>query len=101
MAVVELTAMSRLMCTYPAGREALLPEYSAQANPSGASLVTTDRQEVRIDGLIHASIVIPVVRSRDAASLTVTHALVPSNESAPPNLPAVVRVAPEIVPTLP
>ena len=45
--------------------------------------------------------VIPGGRSSEAASATVTHALVPLNDSAPPNLPAVVRVAPEIVPVFP
>ena len=52
-------------------------------------------------GFTHASSVIPVVRSSDAASATVTHALVPLNESAEPNLPDAVHVALEIVPVLP
>ena len=43
----------------------------------------------------------PVVRSSDAESATVTQSLRPSNVSAPPARPAVVRVAPEIVPGLP
>src|SRR3954468_18172576 len=43
----------------------------------------------------------PLARSRLGLSGTVTTSLTPSNESAPPNLPAVVRVAPEIVPALP
>src|SRR5207247_3498182 len=41
------------------------------------------------------------MRSSDAASATVTHALGPLNDSAPPNLPVVVRVAPEMVPVFP
>ena len=43
----------------------------------------------------------PVVRSRLSASGTVTQSLTPSKLSAPPNLPAAVRVAPLIVPVLP
>ena len=42
-----------------------------------------------------------LVRSSDALSATVTRSLSPSKVSAEPNLPAVLRVAPEIVPTLP
>ena len=38
----------------------------------------------------------PVVRSREAESLTVTRLLVPLKDSALPNLPAVVHVAPSI-----
>ena len=45
--------------------------------------------------------VIPLVRSSEAASATVTQALVPLNDSAAPNLPAAVHVALEIVPALP
>ena len=43
----------------------------------------------------------PVVRSSESASGTVTQSLMPSKLSAPPNLPAVLRVAPVIVPVLP
>ena len=39
-------------------------------------------------GLTHASIVIALVKSSDAASGMLTEALVPLNDSAPPNLPA-------------
>src|SRR5262245_17238766 len=42
----------------------------------------------------------PVVRSSDAASATVTQSFPPSKESAPPDRP-VARVAPVIVPALP
>ena len=66
-----------------------------------SSFNTTDRHPVPDEGFTQASIVIPVVRSSDAALATVTHALVPLNDSAPPNLPAAVRVALEIVPVLP
>jgi hypothetical protein len=53
------------------------------------------------DGFTHASIVIPVVTSSDAASLMVTSALVPLKTSAPLYLPEVVHVAPLIVPSFP
>ena len=43
----------------------------------------------------------PVVRSSDAASATVTQSLTPSNDSAPPERPAAVRVAPRSCPVLP
>ena len=43
----------------------------------------------------------PVVRSRLAESGTVTQSFTPSNESALPNRPWVVHVAPEMVPVLP
>jgi hypothetical protein len=49
-------------------------------------------------GNTHASSVIPVVRSRDAESFTVTRAFVPLNSNALPNFPALVQVA---VPTEP
>ena len=52
-------------------------------------------------GYTQASSVIPVVRSSEAASGTVTQSLTPSNESAPPCRPLAVHVAPEIVPVLP
>ena len=45
------------------------------------------------DGLTHASRVIAVVRSKDGASFTLTSASVPLKYKAPPNFPAVVRVA--------
>src|SRR5262249_38226018 len=50
------------------------------------------------DGFTQASNVIAVVRCNAAASGMLTRALVPLNDSAPPDLPAVVQVAPEIVP---
>src|SRR5262245_928120 len=51
-------------------------------------------------GRTHAPMVMPLVRSRLAESGTVTQLLVPLNESAPPNRPEVVHVAPLIVPVL-
>ena len=52
-------------------------------------------------GLTHASSVMPVVRSSDVWSGTVTQSFVPSKLSAPPKRPAAARVAPLIVPWLP
>src|SRR3954466_12569879 len=70
--------------------------------PPGCSFRATVRQIVpRALGLTHASRVMPVVRSKVAESAIVTHALVPLNDSALPNLPAVLQVALLIVPGLP
>src|SRR4051812_14998640 len=52
-------------------------------------------------GRTHASNVMPLVSRSVAASGTVTRAVVPLNDSAPPDLPAAVHVAPVIVPVLP
>ena len=52
-------------------------------------------------GFTHASSVMPAVRRSEAASLTSTRALVPSNAKAPPYLPAVVQAAAPIVPVFP
>ena len=52
-------------------------------------------------GRTHASSVMPVVRSRSAASATVTMSFVPSKLSAPPFLPAAVQLAPETIPEWP
>ena len=52
-------------------------------------------------GLTQASSVARVVRSSDALSGTDTMSFTPSKLSADPNLPVVVRVAPEMVPVLP
>src|SRR3954452_3924094 len=65
------------------------------------SLNLTERESVVSDGLTQASSVMPLTRSRLAASLTVTTSLMPSNDSAFPDLPAVERVAPDTVPVLP
>src|ERR687888_626707 len=62
----------------------------------------TERHAVPIAvGFTQASMVIPVVRSSESASGTVTQLLTPSKLSAPPNLPPVVQVAPVTVPLLP
>ena len=63
--------------------------------------MTSLHARVTVAGLIHASRVTAVVRRSAGASLTVTRAFVPLNESAFPNLPAEVHVAFEIVPALP
>jgi hypothetical protein len=52
-------------------------------------------------GCTHASSVIPSVSASDGELPSVTRSSVPSNESAPPEWPAVVHVAPSIVPSLP
>ena len=52
-------------------------------------------------GNTHASSVARVLRSSDVLSGTVTQSFTPSNVSAEPNFPAVVRTAPAIVPLLP
>src|SRR3954447_8399931 len=62
--------------------------------------MTARQSDPRAVGCIHASRVMPVVRSRLFASATVTQSLVPLKLSAPPNLPAAVWVAPVIVPGL-
>src|SRR5712692_2356716 len=54
-----------------------------------------------IEGLTHASSVIPVLRSKDWASGIVTRAELPSNDRALPNFPAAAHVALAIVPTFP
>src|SRR5258706_6187860 len=65
-------------------------------------LSITERQLVGVEvGYTHASSVMPVVSRSEVAFGTVTCALVPLNTSALPNLPAVVQVAPLIVPVLP
>src|ERR1044071_2840751 len=51
-------------------------------------------------GITQASSVNALVRSSEAESGTVTRAVVPLKLNAPPNLPAVVRVAFAIVPVL-
>src|SRR3954447_12480286 len=65
----------------------------------GCSLNSTVRQVLPSEvGRTHASTVIPVVRSRSLASAIETRSLMPSNDSAPPVLPAAFQVAPLIVP---
>src|SRR5688572_25423739 len=63
--------------------------------------MTTVRQPAIAVGRTQASTVIPVVRSSVARSATVTQSLTPSNDRALPLCPAVVQVAPEIVPAGP
>ena len=52
-------------------------------------------------GSTQASSVMPELSCSELLPGIVTRLLVPLNESALPNLPAVVQVAPEIVPLLP
>ncbi len=52
-------------------------------------------------GLTHASSVIPVVRSSELLSGTVTEALVPLKLRALPNLPPASHVVPDVVPLFP
>src|SRR3954463_2125625 len=65
-----------------------------------ASLIKALCQPLSAVGLIHASSVIAVVRSSDAASGTVTQSLMPLNDNAVPYFPAV-HAAPVMVPVLP
>jgi len=51
-------------------------------------------------GLTQPISVIPVVRSSEFESATVTQSLTPSKVTAPPYLPATVATAPESVPLL-
>jgi len=60
----------------------------------------TDSQPLIALGLTHASSVIPVVKSSDGESLTLTKLLEPLKATAPPNRPAGDQVAPERVPGL-
>src|SRR5438128_8282229 len=70
--------------------------------PPARSLNMTVRQPPdSADGFNQASSVIPVVRSSDAASGTVTWLAVPSNDSAAPNFPAASHVVLAVVPLLP
>ena len=58
------------------------------------------RQLPVADGFTHASTVMPVERSSELASGTVTQSPAPLKDSAPPKRPEAVRVAPLIVPAL-
>src|SRR4051812_552786 len=64
------------------------------------SLRIAERHDDSVVGLSHASSVIPVVRSSEDESRTVTQAFVPLKDSAPPYLPAAVQVALASVPLL-
>src|SRR5439155_80447 len=86
--------------TYVAGFGSLSLAYNTYASPADVSLKTTVLQPLRAVGFTHASSVIPVDRSSDAASATVTQLLTPLKLSADPKRPDVVRVAPLIVPVL-
>ena len=64
-------------------------------------MTTVRHSDPVLVGFTQASRVIFWVRSREAASATVTMSLTPSNDSEPPNLPFGDHVAPEIEPLLP
>src|ERR1041384_7879225 len=63
--------------------------------------MTSSQKPVAVDGLTHASTVNAVVTCNDGASGTVTSAVLPLNDSAPPYLPAAVHVAPVMLPVFP
>jgi anti-anti-sigma regulatory factor len=65
------------------------------------SLMMTERQFVATAGLTQASSVIPVVRSRLAASFIVTQLLLPFNDNAAPYFPVPFQLALFSVPVLP
>jgi hypothetical protein len=82
-----------------AGRSASLFAYSAYAAPALLSLTMTLRQSVAAVGFTHASSVMPVVSRSAESSGTVTTSSIPSNDSARPNRPAPLRVAPPMSPS--
>lgn len=63
--------------------------------------MTSDQVLLVLAGLTQASSVIAERRSSEAESFIETRASSPLNDRAPPNLPAVVHVAFEILPVLP
>src|SRR5438105_1886394 len=67
--------------------------YSEYDKEPGRSFSSTVRQPLTEVGLTHASSVMPLVSRRPGASFTVTQALVPLKERAPPNLPAADQAA--------
>jgi hypothetical protein len=89
--------------TWDCGRFVSELEYSPYTRSLGRSLTTSVLKSPPAFGLTHASSVMPVVRSRELESGTVTNELEPLNESALPNLPALApaHVALESVPLLP
>src|SRR5918995_2373242 len=65
------------------------------------SLTRSVRKSLPAFGRTQPSIVMPLVRSSEFESGTLTYALLPLNESAPPYLPAADQVAFVSVPVLP
>src|SRR4030095_6140788 len=63
--------------------------------------MTSRQLLLTVEGLTHASSVIAVVSRTKAESVMVTRAEVPLNTRAVPKRPAVVQVAPLMVPVLP
>src|SRR5262245_6827600 len=82
------------------GRATSSLAYRPYASSPEISFITTVRQPLEEVGYTHASSVMPFVRSSDAESGMSTRSLTPSNDNALPTLPAVVQVAPAIVPLL-
>src|SRR4051794_5440248 len=70
-------------------------------NPVAVSFISAARQDTSDAGSSQASSVNPAVRPSDDELGTVTHAFVPLNESALPNLPFAAHVAFAIVPLFP
>src|SRR3954453_11839630 len=100
MAVGAVAPRSAPTRTNADGREALSLPYSAYESPLVDSLSSTVRQFDTTAGLTQASRVMPVVRSRELASGTVTQSLTPLNDSPPPFFPATC-VGPASVPVFP
>ncbi len=101
-AAVPFENRSPVVNRCPDGREASLCAYSAYTSWPGCSFRSAVRHRPpSAVGNTHASSVARVLRSSDALSGTVTQSFTPSNVSAEPNFPAVVRTAPAIVPLLP
>src|SRR4051794_13942840 len=93
------TSFSPIVETRPYGRPESELAIIAYARSPVYSLASTVRHAFVVDvGYTHASIVIPVVRSRSWLSPTVTQSLTPSNDSALPFFPVPFHVAPEIDP---
>ena len=63
--------------------------------------MTSPHWREEVEGLTHAERVMAVVSRRDGASLTVTRALVPLNDSAAPYFPEAVQAAAPTAPLLP
>src|SRR5262245_61089799 len=75
---------------------------SAYTSAPGCSFAMTERRFDGADvGKTHASRVIPTVKSSKLLSAIVTRLPVPLNDSALPYRPAVVQVAPVMVPVFP
>ena len=97
--VVVLYAL--LIRTAASGRGMFSSAYSEYTSSVPASLRITVRPVTMAMGLTQASRVRAPVRSREAASATVTQALTPLNDRAPPYFPEADQVAFDRVPVFP